>query len=251
MNNQETVLSAKHKELHSKNAINQRLSKSTRHSYLKDFVYGSIDGAVTTFAVVTGVAGAGLSSKIVIILGIANLIGDGFSMAVSNFLGTKADLQLRDKARAIEEKHITLYPEGETEEIRQIFARKGFEGEDLERVVNVITSDKDRWVNTMLTEELGFSLNHFSPMRAALATFVAFGLIGFIPLIAFLIEPYIVKPFLISSFLTGIAFFGVGALKSKFVDQNWIISGLETLLLGSTAALLSYLTGYLLKDIFT
>lgn len=63
--------------------------------YLRDFIYGAVDGAVTTFAVVSGVAGAGLSSNIVIILGLANLIADGFSMAVGNYLGTKADLEQR------------------------------------------------------------------------------------------------------------------------------------------------------------
>ena len=63
------------------------LELGVRHSYLKDFVYGAIDGAVTTFAVVSGVAGAGLSAGVIIVLGLANLVGDGFSMAASNFLG--------------------------------------------------------------------------------------------------------------------------------------------------------------------
>lgn len=62
--------------------------------YLKDYIYGSIDGTVTTFAVVAGVAGAGLSSSIVIILGFANLVADGFSMAISNYLGSRAEQHL-------------------------------------------------------------------------------------------------------------------------------------------------------------
>jgi VIT1/CCC1 family predicted Fe2+/Mn2+ transporter len=149
---------------HTPKAIQERLAAGPAHSYLRDFVYGAVDGVITTFAVVSGVAGAELSSGIIIILGSANLAADGFSMAVSNFLGTRAERERIERARQIEAEHIRLYPDGEREEIRQIFAAKGFSDKALEQAVELVTSDRKRWIDTMIQEEYGLSLKQPSPL---------------------------------------------------------------------------------------
>ncbi|WP_442485242.1 VIT1/CCC1 transporter family protein [Aeoliella sp. SH292] len=235
------------KAAHTPERIRLRLEAPMAHSYLRDFVYGAIDGTVTTFAVVSGVAGAGLSVGVIIILGFANLVGDGFSMAASNYLGTKAEEELRRKARRMEEEHIRKYPEGEREEIRQIFAGKGFEGEQLEHVVEVITADHKRWVDTMLVEELGLPLTSPSAIRAAGVTMLAFVLVGIIPLLPFLVHPLfgvtLGSPYASSAVMTGVAFFLVGAAKSWFINESWIRAGIETFVVGSAAAGLAYLVG--------
>jgi len=240
-------------EVHTPEAVRERLGSPPRQSHLRDFIYGGIDGTVTTFAVVAGVAGAGLSATIVMILGVANLVADGFSMAVSNLLATRAEIQEKALARREEEREIRSIPEGEREEIRQIFARKGFSGVELDRVVDVITSDSAVWIDTMMTEELGYGRSHERPFHAATATFAAFVLVGLIPLLAFLVElawPGLLdSPFLWSSIMTGVAFFVVGAFKSRFVVQRWWLAGAETLVVGSIAATIAYVLGAVLKGL--
>ena len=238
---------------HTPEAIRRRLADPGSQGYLKDSVFGAIDGAVTTFAIVSSVAGAGLSSGVVIILGLANVIADGFSMASANFLGTRAENQAAHKARREEEEEIERHPEGEREEIRQIYARKGFEGETLEEVVRVITSNHSTWLDTMLHEEHGITRSRPSAVKAAMATFVAFLLIGGIPLAPYLLDifdPELVShPFLPACLLTGVAFFAIGALKSRFVDQHWILGGLETLGVGALAAGMAYAIGFFLSPL--
>ena len=235
---------------HTPQAIRDRLRRGVRPSYLRDVVYGAIDGTVTTFAVVAGVVGAGLRPVVIIILGIANLVADGFSMAASNFLATRAERQQQERTIREEERHLAEVPEGEREEVRQIYAAKGFTGDDLERAVEIITADRTRWLDTMLREEHGLASVRVDPLRAGLATFAAFLLVGAVPLLAFIVDLVrpgaVVRPFVWSSALTGAAFFAVGALKSRFVEQPWWRSGAETFVLGGTAAGVAYAIGMLL-----
>lgn len=121
--------------------------------HFEDFIYGSFDGSVTTFAVVAGAIGASLSPMIVVILGFANLFADGFSMAVGNYQASKARAEYIQKERAREEWEIENMGESERQEIRDIYAKKGFTAELLEEIVKVITARKKVWVDTMMKEK--------------------------------------------------------------------------------------------------
>ena len=236
---------------HSPEAVRRRLSERHGQGYLGDAVLGGIDGCVTTFAVVAGAVGADFSGLVIVILGFANLLADGFSMAVSNYQGTKSQLERVEEARLSEERQIEEIPTGEREEVRQIFAAKGFQGETLERIVEVITNDRRLWVDTMISEELGLDVEGPDPFRAAFATFAAFLLVGIVPLSPFLIPDLTTSTrFLASALATGVAFFGIGAAKGLVLGRAALRSGLETLLTGGAAAAIAFVVGAMLRQAF-
>lgn len=231
---------------HSAEAIAERLGEGPKNSYLRDWVLGGVDGAVTTLAVVAGVAGAELSASIVLILGAANLLADGFSMAAANYSGVKAERDDYERLRQMEHRHIAIAPEGEREEVRQIFAAKGFSGEDLDRAVEVITASHERWVRVMLEEEHGAPRTARSGLAAGAATFVAFILCGAVPLLPYLFAEAD-DALRLSALMTGAVFFGIGSLKSKWSTAPWWKSGLETFAIGGFAAVIAFGAGAALK----
>ncbi len=222
--------------------------------YLSEFVYGGIDGSVTTFAVVAGSAGAGLDSSVVIILGFANLIADGFSMSVGSYLSNKSNLENFEKHKRIELWEVENQPEQEREEVRNIFREKGFEGELLNKVVGVITDDRNRWVDVMMKEELEMIKQTKSPFAMGAVTFVSFILVGLIPLLVYVLDyltaTHIDHLFISSITMTFFAFFGIGFLKSIVNETGKLKSIGETLFLGAAAALLAYYTGNILEKLF-
>ena len=154
-----------------------------------------------------------------------------------------------DKARREEHRHIEKVPGGEREEVRQIFARKGFQGETLDRIVATITDNRELWVDTMVTEELGLPLEGPSPVKAALATFAAFVLVGLVPLLPFL-SGGVAHRFWASAAVTAVAFAAVGVMKGLALGRSMLRSGLETLAIGGGAAMLAYFLGAGLRRAF-
>ena len=217
--------------------------------HFDDFIYGSIDGAVTTFAIVAGVVGASLSPGIILILGFANLFADGFSMAAANYQASKARNEYIEMKRKQEEWEIDNLEEQEKDEIRDIYSKKGFKDELLEEVVRIITSRRKVWVDTMMKEELGLIEDEKRPLDSSISTFIGFNVIGIIPLIPFMVFIALgIDPnsdaFIYSTVFVISGFFIVGVIKGKIVKKSKIRSGLYTVIIGGVAAAVAYLIGY-------
>ncbi len=214
--------------------------------YLSEFVYGGIDGAITTFAVVAGAVGAGLDASIILILGFANLLADGFSMSVGAYLSAKSARDNYSKHQRIEYREVEEVPESEREEVREIYRAKGFSGRLLEEVVSVITADKDRWVKEMMKDELEMMPDSRSPFKIGAVTYVSFVLVGLIPLLIYVYDflfTFSGDRFWATCAFTGLGFIFIGWLKS-YINQTPIWRGvIETVLLGALAAAVAYFVG--------
>jgi vacuolar iron transporter family protein len=223
------------------------------HAYLGDMVYGGLDGIVTTFAVVSGVAGAQLGSGVVLILGLANLLADGFSMAVGSYLSSKSEQEYYDREYQREAWEVEHFPEGERRELMEIYRARGFTEEEAATLVDLQAKEPKRWVKTMMVEELGMMKDERNPVTSALATFGSFLLAGVLPLVIYLIGLAVPIPaglsFPISLALSGAALFALGAAKVLVTERNFLKSGLEMLVVGGAAAGVAYAVGVLLKGL--
>jgi VIT1/CCC1 family predicted Fe2+/Mn2+ transporter len=240
-------MASKPEHSHKRKDIAARLAEGPRANYLPDAVYGAIDGTVTTFAVAAGAVGASLSPRIVLILGAANLLADGFSMAASNFVASRSEIEQVAQLRAQEERHIRRHRDGEVEEVRQIYRNKGYRGAALDAITRLITSRRRVWIETMLAGEYGLSLATRSPFTAAAATFLAFIAAGSVPLLPFVLG--MAEAPATATVATGLVFFAIGSIKSYWSTRTWWRSGIETLAIGMGAALVAYLVGALVDGL--
>lgn len=217
--------------------------------YIKDIVYGGHDGIITTFAVVAGSAGADLSHSVVIILGVANLLADGISMGVGAFLSQKAEWDNSERLRKEELQEILDDPDVEREEVREAYRAKGFSGDDLERVVAVLTREPAIWAETMMREEHGVcSGDRHSAALDGLFTFAGFLIFGIVPLL-----PYVFgwsgNRFQSAIIATVVALLLLGITRSYVTRERLIRGIVEILILGTLTATVAYLVGVTLQGV--
>ncbi len=228
--------------------------KKKLNEYFSQFVYGSIDGTVTTFAVVAGSYGAGIGPKFVLILGVANLVGDGFSMAASAYVSRRSEQQQKVLS---EKRYHTWYANSDarvSSSLRNHFMKDyGFEGKLLEDAESVALQDENKVIRHLMHNEfgmLGGDDSKLAALKIATATFAGFVVAGSVPLVTYIIGLGVSMStqamFYISLILTAVTFATIGYLKGRVTDTSHLKSLVETLLLGSIAALLAYGLGNVL-----
>lgn len=222
--------------------------------YLGEFVYGGIDGIVTTFAVVSAVAGAGLDSGVVLILGFANLVSDGLSMGISAYLAERSEVDQYRKQRRAVVSVLEGSIEKATATISKNLKKYGFSGKDLESASGQIASSKNA-SDFIMKEEYKLPEEPQNAKTVGFVTFVAFNVVGIIPLLAYLFdhvfELQLSSPFAITAVLAGLAFAGIGWLKSRVAHAPALPSIIETLILGVIASGASFYIGRWLEALIS
>ena len=216
--------------------------------FIHDIVYGGNDGIVTTFAVVAGTAGADLPRYVVIILGLANLLADGSSMATGAYLSLRAEMDQYWRLRREEEEEIEEDPEVEREEVREYFASKGITGKNLSNLVDIITGNREVWLDVMMHTEHGMTEESASrPIMHGFMTFLAFQIFGAIPLIPYIFNTPADARFTVAIVSTIGALFLLGLTRSVVTRENLVRGPLEIVSIGALGAVIAYIVGVALK----
>jgi len=212
---------------------------------LRDVMLGMNDGLVASFAVTSGVAGAFSDTRIVLMAGLAEMLGGAVSMALAAFISARSQIEFYESEVDRERYEIKRFPEHERDEIRGIYKAKGFSGALLDQIVEHITGDPERWADVMMREELGFTEDNFdSPLKSASVVGAAY-LVG----AAVSVVPYLfVAPpdgIVLSVIATVLVLFAVGAAKTIITARSWWRSGIESMLTGIAAGAVTYGAGRL------
>ncbi|CAI5716333.1 unnamed protein product [Hyaloperonospora brassicae] len=227
----------------------------TGGEYIKSAVYGGLDGIITTFATVTSVAGSGLPHAVILIIGLAHLVADGLSMGLGDMLSSQAEADLATHERSREVWEFDNYPEGEIDEMIEVYEKKGVSTQDARLVVQTLAKYKEAFIDIMMVEELNLMPVDAkdSPLTGGVITFLSFMLFGIIPLLSYLVNlvPGInmgpTTTLYLSCVLTVVTLFALGAVKGRFVGQEMWRAGGSMAINGTIAAACGWLIGYLLQ----
>jgi len=227
--------------------LHNKSDPHNRASSLSDIILGGQDGLVNVLGVILGVAAATNDPRIVLVAGLAATFAESVSMGAVAYTSTLADADFYESERAREYRHIQHVPHLERSEILEIYKKKGFNGELLERIVDTITANSDIWVAVMMAEE-----HQLTPIdrRHAVQTALVVGfsaVIGsLIPLAPFAFLPVLTSMW-VSVLVTAIVLFVVGAYKARITVGRPTRSGIEMAVIGTLSALVGYAVGAVFK----
>ena len=214
---------------------------------IRSFILGFNDGLISVFTLLVGVAAATLKqgNEIIILTGMAALVSGAISMGLGEYISSKSEAQYIRNELKRERAEIKLFPKEEAEEVRQILRKWGLKGDNLEESIKTITSDKDSWIDFLTKSELGLEEPE-NPLIGGAITFVAFILGSLITLFPYFI-PIGLTSLITSSIISFTMLFIVGGLKTRITGESFVKSGLEMVLVGLIAFVVSYFVGLWLE----
>ncbi|MER6947789.1 VIT1/CCC1 transporter family protein [Nonomuraea sp. NPDC000554] len=212
--------------------------------WLRPSVFGAMDGLVSNFALIAGVAGGTSNAKIISLAGIAGLAAGAFSMAGGEYVSVASQRELALAEIAVEKRELERHPEAEQAELAEVFVGRGVEPELADRVAEQISRNPDQALEIHAQNELGVDPGDLpSPRVAAVSSFLSFSAGAVLPLLPYLLG---VTSLWLSAVLSCLALFGAGALVSTVTARTWWYSGLRQLVVGVLAAGLTFGLGSLI-----
>ncbi|MCI0688283.1 MAG: VIT1/CCC1 transporter family protein [Sporichthyaceae bacterium] len=222
-----------HRPLHEHRAVNG--------GWLRPTVFGAMDGLVSNFALIAGVAGGQADPDTVVLAGLAGLAAGAFSMSVGEYTSVASQAELAEAEIAVERAELAQRPHAELRELTELYISRGVEPELAQQVAEQLSKDPDQALKIHTQEELGVDLHNLpSPKVAAVSSFLSFAVGALLPVLPYLLGATSLWPALIVALL---GLFGCGALVSRITARSWWYSGLRQLLLGAASAGLTYLIG--------
>jgi vacuolar iron transporter family protein len=213
---------------------------------LRAAIFGVNDGLVSNVSLIFGVAGAGVSNKVILLAGVAGLLAGAFSMAGGEYISVRVQREVFERLIHLEAHEIGSMPDEERMELIELYQRRGIPRPLATQLAEVVMADPETALNTHAREELGLDPEGLgSPGAAAGSSFVTFAFGALVPLLPFFASsgtPAVVA----SGVLSGATLFGVGAVISYFTGKRFYLSGVRMLLVGGAAAAITFGVGRLL-----
>jgi VIT1/CCC1 family predicted Fe2+/Mn2+ transporter len=216
------------------------------NAVLRPIVFGANDGLVSNLALVMGVAGANAAPGVIVLAGVAGLLAGAFSMAVGEYISVQSQRELLDHQLAFERRQIRETPEQEREILARVYRGRGFTADEAAHFVDRVFADPEHAATLLIFEEVGLDARSIgSPVAAAGSSFVAFTIGALVPLI-----PYLLlaggTAFGTSLGLSLIALALLGFGISMLTRRSRLYSGVRQVLLGATAAAVTFAVGALI-----
>lgn len=215
---------------------------------IKSILFGGLDGITTVFVSVATIYSSDVSILTVLIIGIAKLLSGSISMGVGDFMSSKAELDLIRQERKRELWECENFLQGEMDEMVDIYSDKGIKREIADKMVGLMSKNKEAFVDVMMVQELGLKANYdrWGPLKNGITNFVSFIIFGSVPLIIYVIFLIVQLAngykasdnlmFFIDCGITIIALIAMGFLKSRYGTEGWFVAIITTLIVGVVAA---------------
>ncbi len=219
---------------------------SNTGAILRDAILGGQDGLVNVMGLVLAIASATEDTRVVIIAGLAALFAESISMAAVAYTSQKASKEYYLKELAHKRRLIVESPSSQRAVLEVIYRRKGFSGKNLKEIVHAIASNKDVWVQELMTEELNLpAQDSVNPVSSGILVGCAAVVGSLVPIIPFFLFN-VATAIWVSVVLSVLVLFTAGAVKTRFTVGDWFRSGLELAVVGTVSALLGYAVGKIL-----